>query len=75
MDGSLSRRQFLGAVGVTAGLGAVAARGCAESAANEDRSGTYTNSILRGDYADPTVVRVGDEYYMTHCGGNWCPAF
>lgn len=27
---------------------------------------TYMNPILGGDYPDPTVVRVGDDYYMTH---------
>lgn len=27
---------------------------------------TYINPILSGDYPDPTVVRVGNDYYMTH---------
>ena len=27
---------------------------------------TYTNPIMAGDYADPTVLRVGEDYYMTH---------
>lgn len=27
---------------------------------------TYTNPILSGDYPDPTVIRVGSDYYMTH---------
>jgi xylan 1,4-beta-xylosidase len=26
----------------------------------------YINPILAGDYADPTVLRVGEDYYMTH---------
>lgn len=29
-------------------------------------NGTYRNPILAGDYADPSVVRVGNDYYMTH---------
>lgn len=29
-------------------------------------NGTYLNPILAGDYADPTIVRVGGDYYMTH---------
>jgi xylan 1,4-beta-xylosidase len=28
--------------------------------------GTYLNPILSGDYADPTVLRDGDTFYMTH---------
>ena len=27
--------------------------------------GTYLNPVLSGDYADPTVLRAGDEYFMT----------
>ncbi|MGQ3048728.1 MAG: glycoside hydrolase family 43 protein [Niveispirillum sp.] len=27
--------------------------------------GTYINPVLNGDYSDPDVVRVGDDYYMT----------
>ena len=29
-------------------------------------NGTYLNPILSGDYADPTVLRDGDTFYMTH---------
>ncbi|MGN6504011.1 MAG: family 43 glycosylhydrolase, partial [Tepidisphaeraceae bacterium] len=29
-------------------------------------NGTFTNPILAGDYADPSIIRVGDVYYMTH---------
>lgn len=31
-------------------------------------NGTYRNPILSGDYPDPSVVRVGADYYMTHSG-------
>lgn len=27
--------------------------------------GTYINPIIHADYADPDVVRVGDDFYMT----------
>ncbi|ESQ79331.1 hypothetical protein AEYBE204_10000 [Asticcacaulis sp. YBE204] len=27
--------------------------------------GTYINPVLQGDYSDPDVVRVGDDYYLT----------
>lgn len=29
-------------------------------------NGTYLNPILRGNYADPSIVRDGEDYYMTH---------
>ena len=34
---------------------------------------TYRNPIFRGDYPDPTVLRVGHDYYMTHSSDNFCP--
>lgn len=37
--------------------------------------GTYINPILAGDYADPTLVRVGDDYYMTHSCFEFAPGF
>lgn len=29
-------------------------------------NGTYLNPVLSGDYPDPTVLKDGDDYYMTH---------
>ena len=29
-------------------------------------NGRYLNPILSGDYPDPTVLKDGDDYYMTH---------
>lgn len=39
-----------------------------EKSANltEDNNLVYTNPILGGDYTDPTILRVGSDYYMTH---------
>jgi len=31
-------------------------------------NGCYRNPILAGNYADASVVRVGQDYYMTHSG-------
>jgi beta-xylosidase len=28
--------------------------------------GSYRNPIFAGDYADPSILRVGDEFYITH---------
>lgn len=32
---------------------------------SDQGDGTYLNPILNGDYSDPDVVRVGDDYYLT----------
>lgn len=32
---------------------------------SDQSDGTYINPILNGDYSDPDVVRVGDDYYLT----------
>lgn len=42
-------------------------------AKGEQGNGTYLNPILAGDYADPTVVRVGNDYYMTHSSFEFAP--
>lgn len=31
----------------------------------DQRDGTYINPVLNGDYSDPDVVRVGDDFYLT----------
>tara|TARA_R110002050_G_scaffold273113_1_gene417068 strand:- start:65173 stop:66714 length:1542 start_codon:yes stop_codon:yes gene_type:complete len=33
----------------------------------------YSNPILGGDYPDPSIVRVGNDYYMTHSSFNYYP--
>jgi beta-xylosidase len=33
----------------------------------------YTNPVLGGDYPDPSVVRVGDDFYMTHSSFDYYP--
>ncbi len=32
-------------------------------------NGQFRNPVLAGSYGDPSVVRVGPDYYMTHSGG------
>jgi xylan 1,4-beta-xylosidase len=34
---------------------------------------TVTNPILAGDYADPSIVKVGDDFYMTHSSFRYAP--
>ncbi len=39
----------------------------------EAPGGTYTNPILGGDYPDPTILRDGNDYYMTHSSFDYNP--
>ena len=43
--------------------------------ASAQRSPTYTNPVVAGDFPDPSVIRVGDEYWMTTTSGTWAPHF
>ena len=36
---------------------------------------TYQNPVLPGDFADPSVVRVGDDYWATATSSEWAPLF
>jgi len=36
-------------------------------------NGTFINPILGGDYPDPTIMREGNDYYMTHSAFDYVP--
>ena len=36
---------------------------------------TYTNPTLAGDHPDPSVIRVGDDYWATATTSQWAPVF
>jgi beta-xylosidase len=36
---------------------------------------TYTNPVIAGDFPDPSVIRVGEDYYATATTGGWSPFF
>jgi beta-xylosidase len=36
---------------------------------------TYTNPVIPGDFPDPSVIRVGENYWATTTSGNWEPHF
>ena len=38
-----------------------------------DAQTVYTNPVLGGDYPDPTIMREGDDYYMTHSAFDYQP--
>ncbi|MCC9166901.1 family 43 glycosylhydrolase [Pontibacter harenae] len=39
------------------------------------RTISYTNPVLPGDYADPSVVRVGNDYWATATSSEWAPLY
>lgn len=36
---------------------------------------TYSNPVIPGDYPDPSVIRVGHDYYATATTSEWAPLF
>lgn len=39
------------------------------------KKAVYTNPVIAGDYADPSVIRVGKDYYATATSSEWSPEF
>jgi beta-xylosidase len=39
------------------------------------KSATYTNPVQAGDYPDPSVIRVGKNFYATATSSEWGPEF
>ncbi|HWR14646.1 MAG TPA: family 43 glycosylhydrolase [Terriglobales bacterium] len=35
----------------------------------------YSNPVLGGDYPDPSIIRVGDDYWATATSSEWAPHF
>jgi xylan 1,4-beta-xylosidase len=36
---------------------------------------TYTNPVMAGDYPDPSIIRVGQDYWATATTSHWAPLF
>ena len=36
---------------------------------------TYHNPVIAGEFPDPSVIRVGDDYYATATAAGWAPLF
>jgi beta-xylosidase len=47
----------------------------ATAAAQAPSTPVYENPVLRGDYPDPSVIRVGREYWATATTSQWAPIF
>lgn len=39
------------------------------------QSGVYENPVIAGDFPDPSVIRVGQDYWATTTSGEWEPEF
>jgi xylan 1,4-beta-xylosidase len=44
-------------------------------ASAQQKRATYTNPVIAGDFPDPSVIRVGDDYWTTATSGEWSPIF
>jgi xylan 1,4-beta-xylosidase len=47
-----------------------ASQGAAEAGVS---MATFQNPLFAGDYADPTILRVGEDFYMTHTSYSYAP--
>ena len=45
------------------------------AAAATARGATFTNPVMAGDFPDPSVVRVGADYWATATSSEWAPEF
>lgn len=43
------------------------------SSPHQEKQTSFVNPILGGDHPDPTIVRDGDDYYMTHSSFEYLP--
>ena len=46
---------------------------CVNKEVIEERGGYFQNPVLGGDYPDPSVIRVGNDFYMTHSSFEYYP--
>lgn len=75
MKMKFNRRSFLATVAATAGSLSVPRLFGAVEPFLSQAVATFRNPIIRGDYPDPSIVRVGGRYYITHSANTYCPAF
>ena len=48
---------------------------CAFASATAQQRSTYTNPVAAGDLPDPSVIRVGQDYWATATTSEWAPEF
>lgn len=65
----MMRQRFIGSVSLLSLIALAAPALCADQKDGrwfaDQGDGTYRNPVLIGDYSDPDVTRVGDDYYLT----------
>ena len=74
LDTSISRRTLLQ---WTAGASAAALASRLPAAwgkAPKGRAATFQNPLFAGDFSDPTILRVGEDFYFTHNFYRYAPA-
>ena len=55
-------------------VGFTLAAGCGQSVQKQARTEAgEIHAVLTGDFADPSIVRVGDDFYMTHSSFSYFP--
>jgi xylan 1,4-beta-xylosidase len=45
------------------------------TSAGAQRLNVYENPVIAGDFPDPSVIRVGQDYWATATSGEWAPEF
>ncbi len=48
---------------------------CLSAPLSAQKSATYSNPVQAGDYPDPSVIRVGKDFYATATSSEWGPEF
>jgi beta-xylosidase len=48
---------------------------CALVSVTAQQRGTYTNPVAAGDFPDPSVIRVGADYWAAATSSEWAPEF
>jgi beta-xylosidase len=71
-EGASSRPRFLDATRLAATLLLLL---LAASSAAAQRRGSYSNPVAPGDFPDPSVIRVGTDYWAAATSSEWAPEF
>jgi xylan 1,4-beta-xylosidase len=48
---------------------------CLSGATAQKRAWNYQNPAIAGDYPDPSIIRVGQDYWATSTSSDWAPEF
>lgn len=48
---------------------------CLTSVTTAETNDSYQNPVIAGDFADPSIIRVGDTFYATGTSSEWAPHY